>query len=826
MNMKSILLFLSAFFIYHPSFSQSQPPVDAAQIKLALKKLNTLGSVLYFAAHPDDENTRLISWLAKERLYRTGYLSLTRGDGGQNLIGTEQGEELGLIRTNELLAARRVDGGEQFFSRANDFGFSKTYDETFEIWGRDAILADAVWVIRKFRPDVIITRFPPDERAGHGHHQASAILAIEAFKAAADPTRFPEQLTEVSVWQPKRLLWNTSNFGRSASVDPSGEFLINIGDYNPLLGQSYGEIAAESRSNHKSQGFGAARQRGNIAEGFELLAGDLPQQTLFDGIETSWKRVRGSESVQALAAKINRGFDAEHPEKSIADLLVLLRQVEQLNDKYWAALKSEEIKKLILACGGIWFESYAPASKFALGESVPIATQFIVRRPNVAVDVVAVTAAGLNPPDHPGKETLAYNELHEVSSMYNAARLTQPYWLKQPHGLGSFTITQQEDVGQPINPDVPSTTIALRINGQTVCFQRPIVYKYTHPVRGEVYEPLAIAPRITANIGQRALVFNGDEPKALQVVFTSHANEAISATASLRLPQGWKATPERVTLNFSSKDEEETVQFILYPSENASLSDSVHIALQYPGGPENAHAIRVISYDHIPKITWFPPAAARLSKVETGMSARRIGYLPGAGDLLPQALREIGLQVDILAERDVLSGRLSQYDAIVTGVRLYNVNTRMRYMQPQLFKYVENGGTLVIQYNTTGGLAMQDIGPYPFTLTRSRVTDETAPVTILDPESRVLNFPNKITAADFEGWTQERGLYFVGQADSHYQRPLRMADPGEPASDGSLLVSPYGKGNFVYTSLSFFRQLPVGVPGAYRLFVNLLAKRN
>jgi len=811
MNVRYIPSFLFLLFIASATVGQTLQPQHAGEIKQAIKKLNTLGSVLYFAAHPDDENTRLIAWLAKEKQYRTGYLSLTRGDGGQNLIGTEQAEELGLIRTNELLAARRVDGGEQFFSRAIDFGFSKTWDETFRIWGRENILADAVWVIRKFRPDVIITRFPPDERAGHGHHQASALLAIEAFKAAADPNRFPEQLDEVSVWQAKRLLWNTSSFFQG-SPPSSAHFLLNIGDYNPFLGLSYGEIAAESRSNHKSQGFGAARQRGNSVERFEVLQGDAPEQTLFDGVETSWKRVGGSERIPQLIAAIDDRFDMAHPESIINDLLALLEEVEKLTDDHWKAQKSAEIKDLILACGGIWFESYAPTAKFAVGEQIPINTAFIVRRPGVEVVV--------------GDTPLTFNEGYERSSTFTAETITQPYWLSAPHGLGSFTVDSREDMGRPGNHDVPKIAVALRINGRTLTFERPIVYKYTHPVRGEVYEPLVIAPRITANLGQKALVFNGNEPKQLEVVFTGHTQERVSASGVLRLPPGWRAEPQQVALEFSAKAEEIVSTFTLFPAERTSLSDSLSIVLRYADSEEDAKGIRSIAYEHIPQITWFPPASARLSKVETGVSATRIGYLPGAGDLIPQALREIGLRVDVLSEQDVLSANLAQYDAIVTGVRLYNVNERMRHIQPRLMAYVKNGGTLLVQYNVSGGLRIADIGPYPFTLSRSRVTDETAPVIIRNPDSRVMNHPNKITAADFEGWIQERGLYFAGDADTPYERPLRMADPGEAANDGSLLVARYGKGNFVYTSLAFFRQLPAGVPGAYRLFVNLLAKPN
>jgi len=811
MNISPIAFFFSFFFIPLFAVTQTQKPKHAGEIKQAIKKLNTLGSVLYFAAHPDDENTRLIAWLAKEKQYRTGYLSLTRGDGGQNLIGTEQAEELGLIRTQELLAARGVDGGEQFFSRALDFGFSKTWDETFRFWGRENILADAVWTIRKFRPDVIITRFPPDERAGHGHHQASALLAIEAFKAAADPSRFPEQLAEVSTWQAKRLLWNTSSFFQG-SPPSSAHLLTNIGDYNPFIGESYGEIAAESRSNHKSQGFGSARQRGNSIERFEVLAGDTPDKELFDGITTSWKRVDGGDHIPQLVTAIYDSFDEEHPENSINGLISLLSEVEKVKDGYWREQKTAEIKELIIACGGIWFESYAPVAKYAVGEQIPVNTTFIVRRPDIEVSI--------------GKTTLTFNDPFEQSSSVAANEITQPYWLRSPHSLGSFAINHQEDVGRPTNSDVPKTHIILRINGQELSFERPIVYKYTHPVRGEVYEPLTIAPRITANLGQKAFVFNGDEPKTLEVVFTAHTQDHVSATAFIDLPSGWRATPQQVPLDFSEKSEEITSKFTIYPAANASLSDSLNIILKYADSTETAHAIRSIAHDHIPRITWFPPATARLSKVETGVSAKHIGYLPGAGDLIPQALREIGLRVDVLSEQDVLSDNLSQYDAIVTGVRLYNVNERMRYMQPHLMTYVKNGGTLLVQYNVSSGSFASDLGPYPLTLSRSRVTDETAPVTILNPDSRALNHPNQITAADFDGWIQERGLYFAGKADSQYDQPLRMADPGEDPSNGSLLVARYGKGNFVYTSLAFFRQLPAGVPGAYRLFVNLLAKPN
>ena len=806
------LIVATALFLLPTSqaiVAQTQQYNHPGEIKQAIKKLNTLGSALYFAAHPDDENTRLIAWLAKEKHVRTGYLSLTRGDGGQNLIGPEQAEELGLIRTNELLAARGIDGGEQFFSSAIDFGFSKTADEAFHFWGKENILADAVWVIRKFRPDVIITRFPPDQRAGHGHHQASAFLAIEAFKAAADPNRFPEQLSSVTTWQPKRLLWNTANFFQG-SPPSSNHILINIGQYNPLTGESYGETAAKSRSKHKSQGFGTAGQRGNVIERFEVLAGNAPERTLFDGIETSWNRINGGEAIGQLISDIDEQFDMEHPERSIDALMDLLAMVSKIENDYWKTLKINEIKDLILACGGIWFESLSPVSQLAVGEQATTVTSYIVRRPGITVSV-------------DGHE-LPFNELYEHSDPFTATAITQPYWLRNTHGAGRFTITNQDDIGHPLNNDLPKTTVTLSINGKPLIFETPIVYKYTHPVRGEVYEPLVITPKITANISQKALVFDGMKPKTIEVRFTGNTQNPVSTVAKLQLPQGWRAEPAEIPLQFSTRLAETTSAVTIYPAENASLTDSLAVVFDYPEGAEPAHAHRSLDYEHIPKITWFPLTKARLSKVETGLSAKHIGYLPGAGDLVPESLREIGLNVTMLTEEDVLSGNLSVYDAIVTGVRLYNVNPRIAYMQPQLMQYVKAGGTLVVQYNVSRALNTQDIGPYSLTLSNARVTDEHATVNIQLTDNPILNYPNKITPADFDGWIQERGLYFVGDADKRYQRPLSIADPGESPSDGSLLVTRYGKGNFVYTSLAFFRQLPAGVPGAYRLFVNLLAK--
>lgn len=795
------------------ALAQQSPQMNAAEIRQGLEKLNVLGSVLYFAAHPDDENTRLIGWLAKEKLYRTAYLSLTRGDGGQNLIGTEQGEELGLIRTQELLAARRTDGGEQFFSRANDFGFSKTAEETLTIWDKEKVLADAVWVIRQFRPDIIITRFPGDPRAGHGHHQASSLIAQEAFVAAADATRFPEQLAYVAPWQAKRILWNTFNFG-SANTISEGQLMIDIGQYNALLGTSYGELAALSRNWHKSQGFGSTVVRGTLSEYFELLGGEAAGTELMEGVNTSWQRVPGGEQIAHKVSRLINDYDGMAPTNTVDGLLRLLSDLEGMPQGYWAIQKAVEVKELLLACAGLWFECYAPEAKVALGEELRLRTDFVQQKPGVDIEVLGIAGEkqGIG---------LAYNQPLQVEHLYAASKLTQPYWLDRPHDLGTFWVDDQQDIGLPESASLPKVPIDLKINGRVVRYERPVVYKSTDPVRGEVYRDLVISPVISANAEQRAMVFVGSAGKEVRLSIKGHKDEVRGELKPV-LPKGWRSMPDKLEINLLEADDEASVSFMLYPPDSGGLGDS--LAFRFNG--DTLRAYRAIRYDHIPALAWFPETKIRLSQVKATHSAQKIGYLMGAGDLVPQALREVGLNVELLSENDVLTRDLSHYDAIVTGIRLYNTSERMRYMQPRLMAYVEAGGTLVEQYNVNNGLKIAQLGPYAFRLSRNRVTEEDAEVKFGFPTSDALNYPNTITATDFDGWVQERGLYFAEEADPRYEQPLVMHDKGEEPLSGSLLIAPYGKGKYVYTSLSFFRQLPAGVPGAYRLFVNLLAKKN
>lgn len=823
--MKRIILLAAISFIVSQAFSQTAPPADLATIQQSLDKLNVLGSVLYIAAHPDDENTRLLAYLAQGKHYRTGYLSLTRGDGGQNLIGNEQGELLGLIRTQELLAARRVDGAEQFFTRANDFGFSKGPGETLKIWDHEKVLGDAVWVIRKFRPDVIICRFPTTGEGGHGHHTSSAIIAQEAFAAAADPKRFPDQLKYVQTWQAKRLLWNTFSFG-SVNTTAANQFKIDVGAYNAALGKGYGEIAADSRSNHKTQGFGTAKQRGQAFEYFKTILGEAPKDSLMSGINTSWTRVSGGEAIGEQVNYIKKNFDRQNPQNSVPALIDVLARVDAIKDSYWRTQKSKELKDLITACAGLWFESYAMEPTYAVGDSISIISQ-------------VYTPYLLPIPEFEVRSTPKYSNIYEdrlghafrpgylLRDTLNRgagkieAKLTQPYWLVNPHSLGTYTLSNDTLAGNPENPDYPRIWFSFNMGGKKVTYERKIMYKYVDPAKGEIYAPVVVAPPVTANIQSKDYIFSSPQPQTVQVKLQSFTNA--SGTISLQAPAGWKISPKKVDFNNKSKGTEWVESFTVVPTHTRPHTDILKAVVNI-NGKEWSRGIQRITYEHIPAITVFPPAEAKLINIDLKTAGKKIGYIAGAGDMVPEALAQVGYQIHQLTENDIMNTDLSVYDAIVVGVRAYNVNRRLIVEQPRLMEYVNNGGNMVVQYNVYQPLVLSQIGPYPFKIVNERVTDENAKVTFLEPQNPLLNYPNKITEEDFDGWVQERGLYFVNNADNHYHSILSMADAGEKQNPGSLITCNYGKGRFVYTSLDFFRELPAGVPGAYRLFVNLLSR--
>ena len=843
--MNRIKIFIAFLCLAQFGFAQTAPPADLVSIEQNFKKLDVLGSVLYVAAHPDDENTRLLAYLAQEKHYRTGYLSMTRGDGGQNLIGNEQSELLGLIRTQELLAARKVDGAEQFFTRANDFGFSKGPGETLKIWDKEKVLSDVVWVIRKFRPDVIICRFPTTGEGGHGHHTSSAILAQEAFTAAADPNRFPEQLKYVQTWQAKRLLWNTFSFGTVNTTAPD-QFKIDVGVYNPIIGKGYGEMAAESRSNHKTQGFGSARQRGQAFEFFKTILGDAPNTDLMDGVNTSWGRVKGGEDIGSEIEKIRKDFDMDHPEKSVKALVALIDKVEKVPDEYWRLIKIEELDDLIAACAGLWFESYAAEPVYAMGDDIQVKTQVILRS-SIKAQILSIYYPffnyghfSFNRVFSNADTALKINDnVHDFTYKIKVDSVTQPYWLKYPHPIGYYNVDYLDNIGadmviaDKVSEDMEQKTraentnfaihptILFRIQNKEIQLTAPVQYKYVDPARGEIYQPLVVAPPVTANITAKNYIFNSKQPQNVEIKLQSFTKAA--GSISIKPMAGWRVSPEKIDFTGKNKGDEWAVNFEVTPTGNHPQTTTLEAVVEV-GGKTFSMGIQQIKYEHIPNITLFPPAEAKLIDLNLNIVGKKIGYIPGAGDLVPDALKQVGYDVHILSENEILNGDLSGYDAIITGVRAYNVNPRLAVEQPKLLEYVKKGGNLVVQYNNNNGLATKNIGPYPFSIVNKRVTDEEAKITVLDPQEPLLNYPNKITQDDFNGWVQERGLYFVGDIDPNYKSPLQMNDPGEAANNGALIVGNYGQGRFVYTSLAFFRQLPAGVPGAYRLFVNLLSK--
>jgi LmbE family N-acetylglucosaminyl deacetylase len=811
------------------------PAYNAGEMLVLLQKAQVVGSVLYVAAHPDDENTALLAYMARERKVRAGYLSMTRGDGGQNLIGAEQSELLGIIRTQELLAARRIDGAEQFFTRANDFGFSKNPDETFRIWNKDSILKDVVWVIRNFRPDVIITRFPTTGEGGHGHHTASAILAVEAFKLAGDATAYPEQLQYVQPWQPKRLFWNSFNFtGNNATPEP-GALQIDLGTYNPLLGRAYTEIAGLSRSQHKSQGFGAPQRRGERKDNFKLLAGDAATADVLEGVDLSWKRLPGGEVVGKLLADAEAAFNPQKPEAVLPQLLAAYQAAQKLPAHPLLAYKLTQLQELILAAATVFAEATADAYSYTPGDSIKVATTLIKRSAAaVAPAQLTIGFAGVNEALTQQLNNNIPLVLDRKVKLPTTIAYTTPYWLAQQHDQGLFVVNDRRLVGTPENQ--PALLVSLQVtvgeagtgtNGNAQApaaftLNLPVRYKWTDAVAGEQYRPIEVLPPVTLGLSEKSLILNGTNARTIQVKLHSNAGKGAAGTVQLSVPQGFKVSPAQAPFVFGKKDQEQSVSFTVSGNGVPGVIKAIAAS---NGNTFTQDRVR-IHYDHIPPQVYLPPAEIRLNKIDAKVAAKRVGYVPGAGDDIPASLRQLGLEVTLLTDAELSTGNLTKYDAIVAGVRAYNTQERLKAWQPRLMEYVKNGGTYIVQYvteRTNLVIPTDSIGPYPFKVVRDRVTDENAPVTFQLKDHSALNTPNKITSADFDGWVQERGIYFAGSPDKAYEAPLLMNDPGEKPNSGSLIVAKYGKGHFVYTGLVFFRQLPAGVPGAYRLFANLLS---
>ena len=811
-------------------FTQAPKKSSSSDIYHSLQKLNFLGSALYIAAHPDDENTRLISYLSNHDKARTAYLSLTRGDGGQNLIGPELRELLGVLRTEELLAARRVDGGQQFFSRANDFGYSKHPDETLKIWNKKEVLGDVVRIIREFRPDVIINRF--DHRSPgttHGHHTSSAILSVEAFDLVNDSKAYPEQLSTLQTWQPKRLFFNTSwwfygSEEKFEKADKSKLMNFDVGVFYPTLGASNNEIASLASSQHLCQGFGRVSTRGSQTEYVELLKGEMPKNkdNIFDGINTKWSRVEGGEAIGEILYSVEKEFDFSNPSKHLPELLKAHQLISSLKDDYWKNIKLKEIEDLILAASGTYLEVSATEPSATPGEKIGLKIELVNRSiANVSIEKMKLSTGisfdSLIPLQRNQDIKLEKEMKIPIETAY-----TSPYWLNEKGTLGTYKVSNPELIGKPETPRAVHLDFYLNVEGYKLTIKRPVIYHYAKPDKGELFQPFEIVPEATASFDDKVLIFADDEPKRIPITIKAHRDN-LRGEVQFCYSKGWVVDAETKPFEIAKKGDEQIVVFTLTPP---AIQDESYISpIIKVDGKQISKELVTIAYDHIPTQTVLLPSEAKVVRLNIQRLGENIGYIMGAGDDVPTSLKQIGYNVINIDPSSIQAGSLKKFDAVVVGIRAYNVVKELKFKQRFLLDYVKNGGNLIVQYNTAGRRSshFEDIAPYPLKLSRDRVTDENSDVEIIGKDNALVNFPNKINQEDFKGWVQERGLYFPNEWGSEFTPILSMHDKGESAKEGSLLVASYGKGTYIYTGLSFFRELPAGVSGAYKLFANMLS---
>jgi len=810
---RSITLIL-IFFISIITFAQAPQKLNSVEIFEETQKLNFLGKVLYIAAHPDDENTKLITFFSNHYHAQTAYLSLTRGDGGQNLIGTELREKLGAIRTQELLAARKVDGGEQFFTRANDFGFSKEPNETFSIWNKNEVIEDVIQVIETFRPDIIINRFSHNTPGTtHGHHTASAMLSLEAY--------------DLVKHQPKRIFFNTSwwFYGSQEAFDDADKsklLAINSNVYYPLKGKSNNEIAALSRSQHKCQGFGTLGSRGDETEYLELLKGDLPSNTnLFEGIDTSWNRVKGGNEIGKILYEIEKNFNFGNPSAHIPNLIKAYDLIQKLEDSHWKEIKSKQIIKIIEACSGLFMEAVADTETTTKDNNFNINIE-VINRSQSNAKLVSVKALQL--PLETKNAVLKNNEKTSFQLKNVVIGKTVDYsnlfWLKEQQTEGMYRVS---DKSIRILPEVSSNfpvVFTIEIEGKTIEFVKNICYRFNNPDDGETYVPFTVLPDVTTKIEPEVIIFNGTQSKEITVSVKAHKANA-KGVLSLNIPNDWKVNPKEIPFEITSKNEEKKFTFTLYPTK-PEIATKLSAKAQI-GNQTFDDKLITIQYPHIPKQTILVSSESKLVKLDIETKGKNIGYIMGAGDEVNKNLENLGFKVSTINPNEISTEKLQQFDAVILGIRAFNVVDELKYKNKILFQYVEKGGNLIIQYNTTNNLVTKEIAPYSLELSRDRVTDENAKVSFLAPNHKVLNQPNKITEKDFTGWVQEQGLYYPNKWSSEFIPILASNDEGESSKTGGLVIAKFGKGNYIYTGLSFFRELPEGISGAYRLLANMIA---
>jgi LmbE family N-acetylglucosaminyl deacetylase len=825
---KIIFTFLLTLLPFSILLAQKPITPASSEIFESVQKLNFLGAVLYIAAHPDDENTRLISYMSNHVKARTAYLSLTRGDGGQNLIGSEIRELLGVIRTQELLAARRIDGGEQLFTRANDFGFSKHPDETLAIWNKEAVLSDVVLAIRKFQPDIIINRF--DHRtpgSTHGHHTSSAMLSVEAFDLANNKSAYPDLLKYADVWQPKRLFFNTNSwFYRSQEdfdkADKSNMITFDIGTYYPLKGVSNNEIASLASSQHLSQGFGRLSQRGTQSEYIEFLKGEPlnNNENIFEDIDTSWNRTKGGKAIGDILYAVENNFNFRDPSIHIPQLMEAYKLLQNIENAHWKTQKTQELKSIIEMCAGLYLEASANDPSSTLNQTIKISIEALNRsNQNVLLESISqgdqeVITKNL---ELKNNDSETFDTDYFISAKEN---YTSPYWLTNKGTLGMYEVENKQLIGLPETPRNVLINFNLKINNTPITFTKDVIYRYSKPDKGELYNPFEIIPEVSAKITETVIIFENDKQRDITVKVKA-GRDNLEGFVEVNHPNDWNVFPEKQKVFMAHKGEEQTVTFTVIPPKNQSegyISPIVHV-----GDKDYTKELIEINYTHIPFQTVLLPSESKIVRLDIKMKGENIGYIAGAGDVVPESLQQIGYNVLTIKPEDISTETLSRFDAVVVGIRAYNTVENLDYKQQLLFDFVASGGNMIVQYNTSRGLKVDKLAPFDIKLSSDRVTDENAEVRFLNPEHELLNYPNKITQKDFEGWTQERGLYFPSSWSNEFTPILSMNDKNETPKDGSLLVAKYGKGYYIYTGLSFFREFPEGVSGAYRLFANMLS---
>lgn len=820
--------FLILFLIISPLFGQSYKQWNSSEIYHHLQKLKVMGSVLYVAAHPDDENTRLITWLANEKKLNAAYISLTRGDGGQNLIGSEFGDDLGVIRTHELTQARRIDGGVQFFSRAADFGYSKTYEESFNIWDKEKVMSDLIYVIRMFQPDLIITRFNTEPGKTHGHHTASAMLANESIELCKDPNKFSDQLKYVNTWNVSRVVWNASAFFFEKGTNLDTLMKLDCGNYNALLGASYTEIAALSRSCHKSQGFGTSGIRGEQPEYFIPSAGTIPSDKgIFSGYDFTWNRIKNSKPVINNIDRILSEYNFNDPSASVEQLIELFKDVKKIDDgSFLIKRKLADINMLINQCLGFYHDIYMDDYIYAIGDTMRIKTEIINRSGKL------ITSLSFKLPfqsewlasEFENNRQVNGGEIQKwtsgVLAIKEDATITNPEWWD----FKDLSLDAKKYARAIENKyfEYLSYTIVPSFNKKTIPgieFTGNCMFKKSDPEKGEIHQPVYIAPPVTATPLQQVMVWRNKSDKKITIQLQAFKNSC-QGKVRLNVPEGWKVLPAEISFDITGKRETKNVDFMITPPDSNVQGNLT--AEVICNGRNYSCSFKEIKYDHIPTIVLFPEASMKLLKIDNGATLSNIAYIEGAGDEIAHDLQETGYAIDIIKPEKLLTSDYSKYKTVILGIRSYNTIENIQSLQNILGTYIMNGGNLIVQYVTSGNLKVKENGPYPFKISRDRVTDENAEMRILDPLHPIFNLPFKITEDDFKGWIQERGLYFASDFEKDFIPLISCNDPGEEQKKGALIVAKYGKGYFMYSGLSFFRQLPAGVPGAYKLLINMI----